>query len=940
MHILFANTGVQTICVPLKGGARYSVSQIGNGWQRTRCGMAEAQEQNVKKRSSQPVESTAQEYPFIQWQIIQGTSAKLFLAVDTTCGDPEIGYFCDANSLTGDFIINLENIQDLNGQPLRGVPMTEICIRPAAAVAGDAKHVHMVVDFGNSRTGALLLEVVGEISQTPQMLPFELTNRYHLDAWDDEGQYLRNPGARWFSSKTHWCNTPYLGAQIMRKIEFQQVDEGGEKRGWFGFGKSSGKVKTNKVEVARRPDIFEDFSMVRMGKEADDVLQVIATDDDIRTGVSSPKRYLWADDSSWLEGANWHMADPYDREQTRTYCGTLRGSLLKFIHEDDNDFLLKETGVKPQDFAPETPLKPRHAPRSLMTGAIYELLTQAYTYVNSIAYRMQSGDAGRAREIRTLTLTYPSGMIYEEKERLRKQVLKAIEIFSMTLGRHQHVKPLLNLSIDEASAVHLTYIWSELRLLGQDPRIWFDTLYQERSTPEEKKEEETPAAPMLGSPAARRRMGAMRGAAPKEEFGSKNHEVRLACIDIGGGTSDLMIAKYNFESKIDDSIRGKVLHQDGISLAGDQLAKRLLERIIIPAFADTLAMDEEDVKLMFGPEVPRNREFRSLRITWMNRLFIPLAQKYFSLATDGITDEPINHMDPEVIDPAILDSLQRIFDKLKGPGYYNLQQDMELYYHPQEFEDVVIEVFDELIFDFCRRCIDYKVDAVLLAGQPSKLNFIQKLVRMYLPLPPSRIVPMFHHYAGNWYPYQDEKGRLPGIIIDPKSPVVVGAAIDFMAANGMLPQFKFEMEDRTDENSYYWGVMSDSTSGIRPERILFSPADENAREEITEFSTSSQRVIIGRKMSAVDTAQASPVYVVKMDVGDRIGRTNVSIKIKRRKAEAGREEGLEVESVSGVVAGEDAVLGENVFFTWRTLADERYYLDTGGLDNIELGGVI
>ena len=44
-----------------------------------------------------------------------------------------------------------------------------------------------------------------------------------------------------------------------------------------------------------------------------------------------------------------------------------------------------------------------------------------------------------------------------------------------------------------------------------------------------------------------------------------------------------------------------------------------------------------------------------------------------------------------------------------------------------------------------------------------------------------------------------------------------------------------------------------------------------------------------------------------------------------------------MESVTGLVAGEDAVLGENVRFSWRTLADERYYLDTGGLDNIELG---
>ena len=85
------------------------------------------------------------------------------------------------------------------------------------------------------------------------------------------------------------------------------------------------------------------------------------------------------------------------------------------------------------------------------------------------------------------------------------------------------------------------------------------------------------------------------------------------------------------------------------------------------------------------------------------------------------------------------------------------------------------------------------------------------------------------------------------MIVDPKSPVVVGAAIEFMARHGMLPQFKFEMKGKAKENTYYWGVMTDATSGIRKERILFQPAGEQAKEEITEFSTSSQRVIIGRK---------------------------------------------------------------------------------------------
>jgi hypothetical protein len=932
MHVLFANTGVQIVCIPTKGGSRYTAAQIGYGWQRCRCGSGEENREPTT-------------YPYVQWQLIQAGATRLFLAVDTTCGDPDVGYFCEAGSLTKDFAVRLEGILDLTGKPIRGLPPVDICIRPATATAGDAKHVHMVVDFGNSRTGALLLELTGEITQTPQMLPFELANRYHLDAWTDEGESRSMPAARWFSSKTVWCNTPYLPPLSMKKTEYHQVEEEEGRTGWFGRAK---KPKQNRVEVVVTPPMFDDLSMVRMGREADDVTHVMRVEGDVRTGLSSPKRYLWADDASWLEGANWHMADPADRYKTAAYGAPLRGPYLRYVHEDDRDFLLAESGPKERDFATDAPHKPRHAPRAMMTAALYEMLCQAYTYMNSWAYRHASGDAGRAREIRTLTLTFPSGMIQEERNRLAAQAQKAINVFELTLGKHQRVKPELNLSIDEASAVHLTYIWSELRLLGQDPRLWFSSLRQDRGEAPKPAVVEEPE-PQAATPAARRRLprpGLRRPNGPtmkrpgmqeEEEFGDAANEIRIGCIDIGGGTSDLMIARYNFESKIDDTIRGQVLHQDGISLAGDQLVKRLLETIVVPRFAEALGLEEEDVQFLFGPEVPRNREFRAQRVNWMNRLFVPLAQSYLNNAVDEVAEEPITHTDPEIVDPSVLESLQTVFDKLRGPGYYTVQQDLPLYFDKTEFEGVVHDVFDELIFDYCHRLVEYNCDVVLLAGLPSKLSYIQNLVQMYLPLSPSRIVPMHQHYAGNWYPYQDESGHNPGVIVDPKSPVVVGAAIEFMAQHGMLPQFKFEMKGKAKENTYYWGVMTDATSGIRKERILFVPAEEQAKEEITEFSTSSQRVIIGRKMGAEEDAQATPVYVLKMDVGDRIGRTDIHVKIKRKRATGQEEECLEIDSVTGIVAGEDAILGENVHFTWRTLADERYYLDTGGLDNIEYG---
>ena len=247
----------------------------------------------------------------------------------------------------------------------------------------------------------------------------------------------------------------------------------------------------------------------------------------------------------------------------------------------------------------------------MMVAALYEMLCQAYSFVNSAEYLNSTGNSTRMRRLRSLTLTYPTGMIFAERERLRKQAKKAIEVFARTLGRKQDIKPDLSLSIDEASAVHLTFIWSELQMLGQRTRFWFELMSRDRADkgsadetdePEAKEEPEKtrPRPNRLG----RRSHTGQKG---KKRKGTRvsDKELRIACIDIGGGTTDLMIANYKCESGIEDRVHGEILHQDGISLAGDQLVKRMLECIIVPKFAGKLAMEDEDVQLLFGPEVPQ-----------------------------------------------------------------------------------------------------------------------------------------------------------------------------------------------------------------------------------------------------------------------------------------------------------------------------------------------
>jgi len=932
-NTLFANTGVQILCTPLSG--RYKIEQTGRGWQRCRC-MAQGKPRDV---------------PYLQWQI-SPSSNQLLMAVDTTIGaegeeDNGAGYFSKMETLGGDFNESIQGLLGADGEPLPGVQNIDFTIRPATAEGGEPRDVDVVVDFGNSRSGALLVEFRGDVQQEPLMTPMQLMNRYHLDAWDEDGALIRDATGWWFSSKTHWSTSPYLDAPRMEHIVSSEEEE--TTRGMFG---SKTQKKTVERTAFTYPDTFQDFSMVRLGREADDLAMVMRIGGDVRTSVSSPKRYLWAKDAGWLEGAIWHMADPDGRFDADRHATPVKGPLLRYITEEDSDDQITAEG----ELAPP---QPRHAPRVMMVAALYELLCQAYVYVNSPTYRRVSGDEGRMRRIRSLILTHPSGMIDRERERFAKQAGKAIDIFAQTLGRRQTVSekgesvslvPDLEVKIDEASAVHLTYIWSEVQKLGRKTSLWFSLVgnrqveqQAEAKTEEEPKEndsspveEKKKSRPVRGTrpsnrparPAQRERPAA--GGRPA----ATPRELRIACIDIGGGTSDLMIAKYTCVSQPGgDLIQGETLHRDGISVAGDQLVKRLLEKVVVPKFQEVTGIENSDIQRLFGPEVINNREFRSSRINWMNRLLVPLAQRYLDNAVNGYDDE-ISHTDPDVVAADVLDQFEADIDRICGQGYYNVRSDLGLRYYEDEVEDVIYEVFQELIFDFSMSIVDHKADVVLLAGQPTKLQYLRELVEKYLPLPKSRIISMYERFAGYWYPYQNPDSKNPGIIVDPKSTVVVGAAIEFAARNGMLSQFKFKMSDRAAQESYYWGVMTESH--IYQEHILFEKRGENEglKKERLTFSVHDKNLTIGRKRRDYDDAQASPIYVLTADTGNRRGEIEVEVTLERSVSETGKEV-LDVLDAKGQIAGEPAQLGENVFLNWRTLAHERYYLDTGGLDRIE-----
>ena len=81
---------------------------------------------------------------------------------------------------------------------------------------------------------------------------------------------------------------------------------------------------------------------------------------------------------------------------------------------------------------------------------------------------------------------------------------------------------------------------------------------------------------------------------------------------------------------------------------------------------------------------------------------------------------------------------------------------------------------------------NYHCDMLLLTGRPSLLPGIQAFIRMCLPLPPGRILPLHGYHTGNWYPFHKN-----GQIDDPKSTASVGAMITLLCANHSIPNFHF-----------------------------------------------------------------------------------------------------------------------------------------------------
>ena len=684
--------------------------------------------------------------------------------------------------------------------------------------------VSLILDVGNSRTTGLIVEE--DKTSTQNSDTFLVTEELQIRDFNAPEKV-------------------YVGA-FDSKIEFAKAN--------FDFESSSAKDK--------RQNAFSWPSLVRVGNEATR-LASLKKGNTGNTGINSPKRYLWqiTTDSKapiWHFNSASYQVPVYRQDEDDN-------DVISFFKKFDNrenpaiyppitDFLNSEGEALFTKIGNPFNMEPRYSCKSTMTFMLVEIILQALMQMNSYAYRSKVGNIDLPRRLNSLVLTTPPSMPELEREIFRSCAYQAIGIIWKSYKYDQSEKTTFNFLTDEniyPKVPNIVLKWDET-LAGQMVYLYNETqMVHNGNCKEFIKEIRRADADNRLNEHSKTKLGRDKVTAASS---------RIETIDIGGGTTDLIIADYSFPDKWvkDDREIGnqssvvtiREVLRDGFKIAGDDLVLDIIKKYILPQIADN-----EVLSTVVGRTSMQDVKNRKNRVQAVEQVFVKIAHRIID-RLENLEILPRGECDVKdsgtIKDFLTLnDKCETIDNKLKEMGKdtkpQSLKLDIEvLKYLNNNLSRVLKPNFNilnvNLSFDIYKinreialgydfdisKCLNYlnaivntyRCDVLLLNGRPTKLPGIRELIQSRSFLSPYRIISMHSYKCGSWYPCF--KG-ISGKIGDTKSTVAVGALLCYTKMSDASKLVNF----RIDTNVFgsvppirYLGVI-DTDYKIKDEEILY-----------------------------------------------------------------------------------------------------------------------
>lgn len=552
-------------------------------------------------------------------------------------------------------------------------------------------------------------------------------------------------------------------------------------------------------------------SFVRIGPEA---MALVRREEGTETtsGLSSPKRYLWDEHPV---SQDWR----FQNSATAQSLPLIARSAFRFLNErgdviaqveDEERRRLRRRG----DASHEAAIRPRFSRSSLFGFLLGEIFAHALVQINDPAARASRAQSDMPRRLRNIILTLPTATPIQEQAIIRSRAEGALKLIWSVQDIQETTavtcrRPRLIVEWDEASCTQLVFLYTEITQK-------FD-----------------------GDIDAYLRLKGR--ARPRPQGGAAEPSLRIACIDVGGGTTDLMVTTFYGEGN-------RVVHplqtfREGFRIAGDDLVRAVVSDILMPRLRDSVeaaggAYARERLRALFGGDVGGlDQQARQRRRQFGLRVMAPLAvavlERCETLAEAEVMSlragDVLGWAAPEgetqalAVAPGLIDYLEAPM-RATGAADWRLA-DFALSVRRAEVDAVARDVLQKALSNMVEVIQHLDTDIVLLTGRPSRLPAVRAILREMLAVTPDRLISMHQYRVDGWYPYRDPVTNRIG---DPKSTVAVGGMLCALSA-ASIANFKLRTSDLAMRSTArFIGEMA-LNGQIADDRVLMRDVDLDAR---------------------------------------------------------------------------------------------------------------
>ncbi|HGF3219288.1 TPA: virulence factor SrfB, partial [Salmonella enterica subsp. enterica serovar Derby] len=431
--------------------------------------------------------------------------------------------------------------------------------------------------------------------------------------------------------------------------------------------------------------------------------------------------------------------------------------------------------------------------------------------------------------------------------------------------------------------------------------------------------------------------------------------LRVASIDIGGGTTDMAIVHYQLDDGVGANVKitPHLLFREGFKVAGDDLLLDIIQRCVLPSLQTALqragVTDAAALLATLFGDSGRIDTQAILRQQTALQLFMPLGHAVLSAWEQSDINDPFAGLHATFGDLLIrrptsnvMNYIQQAIDHALPSGsptfdIFNVPLQIQF----SQLQEALLAgqfTLTTPLHAVCEAISHYHCDILLVTGRPTCLPGVQALIRHLQPVPVHRIVWMDKYQVHEWYPFSQQ-----GRIGNPKSTAAVGAMLCSLALDLRLPRFNFKAADIGAYSTVrYLGVLDNTVNTLRDENIWYHEIDldkPGATLDARLHFPLRGNVTLGFRQLANSRWPATPLYCLSINsaelaktiAGD--GVLNVRLKLRGSSKDSAPESFILSDAwlQDGTPVAADALT-----LKLNTLADRRhsgshYWIDSGSV---------